>query len=275
MIFKKLVSIGIALFLLLGGSYSTYAEGKSEEMKIEAKLLKMGYTKEQIDLLSEGVKVELAEESDRGAKLVSFKHSKMNESAPQNSAGEFSTMSQISSSTLYLNLSILNLGTSSNYNTRKIYSDFKWNSKPYWKLKDKIGIAWADGWNIKNGSDALVYQYYGERSGKLYTQYYYDGQYTGEAGVDFENLDLKNITPDGSEYTTKHSGWAKIEIGRYINQTPYNDTERTDVLTKYFHKVNNLTANGSVSLTGYPDITVSNSSSYDWAQDLTYFNWPK
>jgi hypothetical protein len=271
-VFKKLVSLGLALLLLLGGSYSTYAEGKSEEMKIEAKLLKMGYNKEQIGLLSDGVKVELAKESDLGAKLVSFKHNKMNESAPQ---GEFSAMGEISASTLYLNLSILDYGTSSNYNTRKIYSDFKWNSNPYWKLKDKIGIAWADGWNIKSGSDVLVYQYYGQSTGKLFTQYFYDGQYTAEAGVDFENLDLKNVTPDGSEYTTKHSGWAKIEIGRYINQTPYADTERTDVLTKYFHKKNTLTANGSVSVTGGPDITVSNSSTYDWIQDLTYFNWPK
>lgn len=162
------------------------------------------------------------------------------------------------SDTIFFLVSILDYGTTSNYNTRKIYSDFTWNSSPYWKLVDKMGIAWADGWNIKSGSDAIVYQYYGEITGKLFTEYYYDGQYTAEAGVDFENLDLKNVTPDGSEHTKNHSGWAKIEIGRYINQTPYNDTERTDVLTKYFHKFNSLTASGSVSVTGGPDISITN-----------------
>jgi hypothetical protein len=200
----------------------------------------------------------------------------MQETAPSNYDGQIGTMGMISSSTLYLNLSILEyVTTSSNYNTRKIYSDFKWNSDPYWKLVDKIGVAWSDGWNIKNDSDVLVYQYYGSSSGKLFTEYYYDGQYTAAAGVDFENLDLKNVSADGSEYTTKHSGWAKIEMGRYVNQTSENDTDRTDVLTKYFHKNTSIGANGSVSVTGGPDISITYSDNYDWAQDLDYFDWPK
>lgn len=88
-------------------------------------------------------------------------------------------------------------------------------------------------------------------------------------------ITLKNVSPDGSEYTTKHSGWGKIEIGRYINQTAANDTDRTDILTKYFHKNTSVGANGSVSITGGPDITVTYSNNYDWAQDLTYIDWPR
>lgn len=204
--------------------------------------------------------------------MVSFKHTVMSESAPE---GEVTAQDTIPSTDLYLNLSILDYGTDIyKYNTRKIYSDFSWNNNPYWKLVDKIGIAWSDGWNIKNDSDVLVYQYYGESTGTLYTEYYYDGQYTAAAGVDFENLDLKELTPNGSEHTKDHSGWAKIEMGRYINQTPAVDYDRTDVLTKYFHKKTSFGADGSVSITGGPDISITYETNYDWAQDLDYFDWP-
>lgn len=126
-----------------------------------------------------------------------------------------------------------------------------------------------------NNSDALVYQYRGERTGRLYTVYYYDGQYTPEAGVHFDSLDLKELVPDGSEHTKDHSGWATIEIGRYVNQTRENDTERTDVLTKYFHKNTSIGLSGSISITGGPSITITHQNNYDWAQDLTYFDWPR
>lgn len=271
---KRILSAFLSLVMVFSLVGVVSAQNLAAEKQIEAKLLKMGFTKQQIELLSDAVKPELAKEGDLGAKVVSFKHTEMQETnVPQ---GEVGTLGEISSSTLYLNLTILDYGIDSNdWNKRKIYSDFDWLNEPYWKLTDKIGIAWADGWNITKDSDALVYQYYGETSGDLYTEYYYDGEYTVEAGVDFENLDLKELVPDGSEHTKDHSGWAKIEIGRYVNQTAEDDVERTDVLTKYFHKNTSVGFSGTVSVTGAPSISITNSDNYDWAQDLDYFDWPK
>lgn len=181
---KRILSLALCIFLLLG--YSSIALGKTDtnEKKIEKNLLKLGYTTEQINLLSETVKPELAQQADLGAKLVSFKHTVMKET--KDVQGDVGIDGQISTSDLYLNLSVLDYGSVNNWNSRRIYSDFNWINTPYWKLVDKIGIAWADGWNITNNSDMLVYYYRGENTNTLYSIYYYDGQYTAEAGVDFK-----------------------------------------------------------------------------------------
>ncbi|MCF8011712.1 MAG: hypothetical protein K9L17_07220 [Clostridiales bacterium] len=269
-VFTIFLSLVIVFFLASIAS----AQSLGNEKQIEKKLIKMGYTKQQIYLLSDAVKAELAKQKDLGAKLVSFKHAEMKESNIP--PGEVGIQGEIPSNELSLNLSILDYGVDSNdWNKRKIYSDFEWLNEPYWKLTDKIGVAWADGWNIVEDSDALVYQYYGEQTNDLETEYYYDGEYTAEAGVNFENLDLKELMPNGNEHTKDHSGWAKIEIGKYVNQTEEDDTERTDVLTKYYHKNTSIGASGAISITGGPSITITHEDNYDFAQDLTYFDWPK
>lgn len=105
------------------------------------------------------------------------------------------------------------------------------------RFVDKLAIAWTDDWNVEEDSDALIYQYYGEISGDLFTTYYYDGLQTPGASMAFESLDLKELTPDGSEHTTNHSGWGKVEIYRPVNQTAEpDDFDITTVLSRYYHK---------------------------------------
>lgn len=263
---KRIVPLGLAILLVFGASVSAAQPNIASEKQIEAKLLKMGYTKEQIELLNDGVKAEIAKEDDEGGKLSMFRHKTMTETTPEDQS-DLSAQGSIDPATLYFNISVIEYPIENNTDRRKIYSDFRWDNEPYWKLKDKLGIAWSDSWNVKADSDALVYQYYGEMTGDLYSEYYYNGVPELETGVHFEEIDLKELVPDGSEHTKNHSGWGKIEMFRAYNQSSAS-LDYTDIMSKYYHNRVKLNTSASLTLFQKPDITISVTTDFDEISDL-------
>jgi hypothetical protein len=232
-------------------------------------LVKIGYTKEQIDSLPEGFKLELIKDTNLGINLESFTGNISEvEYELDNTNKETGIKAVITSSQLSLTTSIIDYGTVNNLNTKRISATFNWLQNPYYRLTDKLGIAYGHPWSIDESRGGLVYQCYGESTGNLYTFYYYDGQYTPNTGVSYENINIRNVYMD--EHTTNHSGWATLFIRHYVNQSGNNT--RTDVLSKYYHK--KLGLSSSLNLSPTPSISLSSYfDSYDYRENLIYFDW--
>lgn len=161
-----------------------------------------------------------------------------------------------------------------NWNERVVYLYYQWDRSPYWKLVDQAGIAWSDGWNIKNGSEVMVYQYQGERTRRIYTRSFQGASYTAESGVTYNHIDLKELTPDGMEHTASHRGWMKVTIGKYVNQTAENDLERTEITGKYFHRSQRIGFQGTLTVMGGPNLAITHKDNYNTFEGMLQFDWP-
>lgn len=151
---KKIFStfLFLIIFTLLF-SPTSFAKSESSSMSdaaINERLKKLGFTDEQIEMLSPEVKIDIANDPE-AKELLSFEQVEVAVFEPVGLEtraiidGEIQPLA-ISDSRLKLILVAVNLGQKNGVPHIRINSSYEWKQLPTWRLTDGLGIAWSPGW---------------------------------------------------------------------------------------------------------------------------------
>lgn len=111
------------------------------EAKINARLLELGLTMEQIDYLNWESKLEIAKE-DTATEVLSF--NRTTHSFNENNNSFIKPMSLTDD--IALNIVAINMGNSGGHPYLKVVADYDWSSMPFYRLNDAFAITWSEGW---------------------------------------------------------------------------------------------------------------------------------
>lgn len=116
---------------------------KWTEEKVTEKLLKLGFTDEQINLLNWETKLEIVKDK-KVKKLLSFQHKRHSFYDPNSSEDEFTLLGL--ENDLYINIAALDYGNKNGNPYVKLVADYNWKNIPVFRLQDAFAISWSEGW---------------------------------------------------------------------------------------------------------------------------------
>lgn len=255
---KRIFSL-VAMVALLLVSIASPISAAGHPAAHDPLLRKMGFTDEQLALLTPQAKEAIVARVGGRGKLVGFDHKVSSFPSEGPSPGQPSTQ-LISQDQLSLAMAVVQdqyppAGQIRFY----VVSSWKWLIKPFYTLEDKIGIAWDGPFEALQSSLGSVYTIkLTNGTYQTFTQTVPSDQTPG-AGFGF-TVDLLNAY--GSFGVEEHSGYIEGYIYKYQANNPYPGWHTGTAVTKYFHKQGSVTGSLSFSKQG-PSIAITPSTSYD------------